>query len=60
MRNFGTEPREPRAFIYGIHPVIEAIEAGKELEAVLIQKGLTGALLQEMKDLARTHEITVQ
>jgi len=60
MRHFGTEPREPRAFIFGIRPVIEAIAAGKEIEALLVQKGIAGELIQELKNIARLHEIIIQ
>lgn len=34
--------------IYGIRAVIEAIESGKTLEKIFIQKGLSGALFQEL------------
>ena len=33
-------PKE--SFIYGIRPVIEALKAGKEIDKILIQKGLRG------------------
>lgn len=60
MRNFGTDAREPRAFIFGIRPVIEAIAAGKELEALMVQKGISGELVTELKNIARLHEIMIQ
>ncbi len=59
MRTFGTDAREPRAFIFGIRPVIEAIASGKELEALLVQKGLAGELVSELKAICRLHEITI-
>lgn len=34
--------------IYGIRAVIEAIESGKTLDKIFIQKGLSGALYQEL------------
>jgi len=35
-------------FIFGIRSVIEAIRSGKEIDKILISKGLTGELVQEM------------
>ena len=40
-------------FIYGLHPVIEAIKAGKEMEKILVKKGLRGSLSSEMTALLR-------
>ncbi len=37
--------------IYGIRPVIEAIEAGKTFEIVMLQKGVSGANFLEMHKL---------
>lgn len=39
---------------------MEAIESGKELDSVMIKKGLTGELVQELKDLLREHGIQPQ
>lgn len=38
-------------FIYGIHPVIEALKSGKEIEKVFIQSGLNSSRLQELKNM---------
>ena len=46
--------------LYGIRPVIEAITSGKEIDKVLIQKGLKGSLIPELRDLVRKCEIPVQ
>ena len=37
--------------IFGIRPVAEAIEAGKQIEKLYIRKGAEGQLMQELKDL---------
>lgn len=34
--------------IYGIHPVLEALETGKSLEKVMVQKGLNSDTLQKL------------
>lgn len=46
--------------IFGIRPVIEAINAGKLLDKVMIKNGLEGELIQELKDLLRRKKIFVQ
>ncbi|MDO9613375.1 MAG: RNA methyltransferase substrate-binding domain-containing protein, partial [Bacteroidota bacterium] len=46
--------------IFGIRAVIEAIQAGKEIDKVLIKKGLIGDLFKEMFDLIRIRQIAFQ
>lgn len=46
--------------IFGIRPVIEAINAGKQLDKVMIKNGLEGELIQELKDLLRKRKIFAQ
>ncbi|HNV81985.1 MAG TPA: 23S rRNA (guanosine(2251)-2'-O)-methyltransferase RlmB [Tenuifilaceae bacterium] len=46
--------------VYGIRPVIEAIRSGKELDSVLIKKGLSGELYSELKELLRERGIRSQ
>jgi 23S rRNA (guanosine2251-2'-O)-methyltransferase len=47
-------------FIYGIHPVMEALKSGKEIEKIMIQKGLRGEGFQQLHSLIREMEIPVQ
>lgn len=47
-------------YIYGIRPVIEAIEAGKEIDKLLVKKDLSGDLSKELFDCARAHGVLVQ
>ena len=44
--------------IFGIRPVAEAIEAGKQIEKLYIRKGAEGQLMQELKDLCMRHRLT--
>src|SRR4029434_186634 len=44
----------------GIHPVAEALRAGRPLERVLVAKGAGGARLQEIIDLARQSAIPLR
>lgn len=44
-------------FIFGIRPVIEAIEAGKTIDKVFLQNGLQGALSAELKEILAKYKI---
>ncbi|MCT4590963.1 MAG: 23S rRNA (guanosine(2251)-2'-O)-methyltransferase RlmB [Carboxylicivirga sp.] len=46
--------------VFGIRAVQEAIVAGKEIEKVMIKKGLQGALFQSFLDVVREHNIPFQ
>lgn len=46
--------------IFGMHPVMEAIEEGKTIDKVLIQRGLQGDLSKELWDLIKANNINYQ
>ena len=46
--------------IYGIRPVIEAIEAGKQIDKIYIKKGSDAPLLRELRNVARQHKVQLQ
>ena len=46
--------------VYGIHPVMEAIESGKEVEKVLIQRGLRSENFTDLMKSIKMHEIPYQ
>ena len=48
------------SLIFGIRPVIEAISAGKEIDKILLQKGLRGELFHELFGLIREFNIPLQ
>jgi 23S rRNA (guanosine2251-2'-O)-methyltransferase len=48
------------SMLAGIHPVREALRAGRPLERVLIAKDATGPRVQELVDLCRTRGIPVR
>lgn len=52
--------RETNQMVFGIRAVIEAIQSGKELESLFIQRGLSSELLRELKTLIKEREITYQ
>jgi 23S rRNA (guanosine2251-2'-O)-methyltransferase len=46
--------------IYGIRPVMEAIEAGKEIERIFIHRQARGEAMQELKKLLKQQNISWQ
>jgi 23S rRNA (guanosine2251-2'-O)-methyltransferase len=48
---------EKTDMIYGTRAVIEAIIAGKEIEKIMVQSGLTNDLIKELISVARTHNV---
>ena len=47
-------------YIFGIRAVIEAIEAGKEIDQILVKKDLSSELAEELLKTAREHKVMVQ
>lgn len=47
-------------FIYGLHPVTEAIKSGKEIDKIFFKKGLQGAFSAELLSLAKEYKIPFQ
>ena len=47
-------------FVVGIHPVREALRAGRPLEKVLVAKGAAGPRIQEIVELCRTGNIPMR
>jgi len=43
--------------IYGMHPVLEAIAAGKEIDRIFVQQGLRGAAFQELWGAIQEHNL---
>lgn len=46
--------------LYGIRPVIEAIQAGREIDRLMLQTGLKGELLPELRKLMNENNIPFQ
>lgn len=53
-------PREPEQMIYGIHPVMEAVKAEKEIDRVFIHRGAKGDGIHQLKNLLKEHGIAWQ
>lgn len=46
--------------VFGIRPVAEAIDSGREIEKIYIRKGADGQLMKDLKDLCIRHRLHVQ
>lgn len=63
MEPYKHKPRpafNPDETIYGIRPVIEAISAGKAIDRILIQNGLQGDTIRELKLLIKECDLPYQ
>jgi len=54
------EQENKQEWIYGLRPLIEAVNSGKEVEKVLIQKGLGGNTFHELMPLLKENKIPYQ
>jgi 23S rRNA (guanosine2251-2'-O)-methyltransferase len=62
QRRFSPRPSftKERKFIIGRQPLIESLNAGANIEKILLQKNAQGEGLDEIKQFAKTHTIPVQ
>ena len=51
---------QPNDYIFGLRAVMEAIEAGKEIDKLLIRKDLSGQLASELIEMARDNRVVMQ
>ena len=49
-----------KEMIFGLRSVIEAVEAGKDVDRVLVKRELQGELFRELQDVLTMHEIPMQ
>jgi len=55
---FSSTPSLP--FIYGSHPVLEALRSGQDIDKILLKKGMHNQAVQEILTLARGRSVPVQ
>ncbi len=64
MQNFQrrdrSEKRETNQMVFGIRAVMEAIDSGKEIESLFVQRGLSGPLFAEFKALVKKQNLAFQ
>jgi 23S rRNA (guanosine2251-2'-O)-methyltransferase len=53
-------PTPHQQIIFGLHPLMEAIDAGREISKVLLRKGLGGDMHRELLTMLRKREIPAQ
>ncbi len=46
--------------VFGIRPVAEAVESGKQIEKIYMRKGAEGQLMNDLRDLCLRHRLRVQ
>ena len=49
-----------KEMIFGLRAVIEAAQAGKDIDRVLVKRELQGELFRELQDVMALHEIPIQ
>ncbi len=54
------EKKKENDFVFGIRAIIEAIEANKTINKILLQSGVKGGLMTELKDALKGKKITTQ
>ncbi|MCB0522660.1 MAG: 23S rRNA (guanosine(2251)-2'-O)-methyltransferase RlmB [Lewinellaceae bacterium] len=54
------QPAKTTNFIYGRHPIFDAIESGAQLDKVFLQLGTRGDLEKEVRRLCGIHDIPLQ
>jgi len=59
MSNYSKQPSE-KEFLYGVHPMMEALKAGKEFDKILLQKGINSNAFRELFQAIRKAEIHFQ
>ncbi|QEC53270.1 23S rRNA (guanosine2251-2'-O)-methyltransferase [Anseongella ginsenosidimutans] len=59
-RNSGTEKKTSNLRIFGIRAVMEAIESGKEIDSLYVQKGTAGSLYRDLRKIASEYDLTIQ
>lgn len=47
-------------YLFGMHPVLEAVKAGKKFDKVLLKQGLEGPQFRELMELLKVNEIAFQ
>jgi len=57
MREKKHADKQNDQMVFGMRPVMEAIKAGKEIDSILVQKGLKGENLNELMDLIHERKL---
>src|SRR5574344_3170343 len=60
MENIESAESIKQNYLFGMHPVLEAVKSGKAIEKVLLKKGLEGELFRELLTLLDQNKIAFQ
>ena len=60
MINYKNKQRPEKDMIFGIRAVIEAVQAGKEIDKVLMRRDMTSELTRELFSVLNGIEVPVQ
>ena len=52
--------KQNKDIVFGLHPVMEAIKSSKEINKIMIQKGLQGNLFHELRGMLRHSMVNIQ
>ncbi|MEI8111513.1 MAG: 23S rRNA (guanosine(2251)-2'-O)-methyltransferase RlmB [Chitinophagia bacterium] len=53
-------PPKPSTLIIGKQPLLEAIQAGRAIDKILLQKNISGDFAQSIRQIAKDHQIPIQ
>ena len=59
LKNYNMEEKKMQ-YLFGMHPVLEAVKAGKKFDKVLLKQGLEGVQFRELMELLKENEIPFQ
>jgi 23S rRNA (guanosine2251-2'-O)-methyltransferase len=59
-KKFYNTPKVSMPFTHGIHPVLEALHSGKEIEKILIRRGLKNEATTEIFKICKERNIPIQ
>jgi 23S rRNA (guanosine2251-2'-O)-methyltransferase len=59
-KKYYNTPKVSMPFTHGIHPVLEALHSGKEIEKILIRRGLKNEAVTEIFKICKERNIPVQ
>lgn len=60
QKNITAEQEAPKNYLFGMHPVREAVLAGKKIEKVMFKQGLESPQFRELLDILQENDIPTQ
>ena len=60
MNHWNNMEEKKMQYLFGMHPVLEAVRAGRKFDKVLLKQGLEGAQFRELMELLKINEIPFQ